>query len=76
MKKLLVLSFLMILFIGSLFAQGEAPVEETNWVLIIIAGVIAVIEIIGRAIPNKNVTGILGLIINLLKQISDYLNNK
>jgi len=77
MKKLLLLSFLMAcLCSGMLFAQGVELAEETNWPLIIIAGIIALAEVALRAFPDKNFTGLIGLIINLLKLGSDYLNNK
>ena len=77
MKRLLLLSLLMIGFVGSLFAQGEVVVEDnTNWALLIITGLVALAEVGLRAFPNKNITGIIGLIINLLKVASDYLNNK
>ncbi|MHA2182224.1 MAG: hypothetical protein ACXAAH_12465 [Promethearchaeota archaeon] len=78
MKKVLFNLFMFALFMFAfvpVFAQVE-PTEPTNWVVIIIGAVIAVIEIIMRAIPNPKTTGIIGLIINLLKQVSDYLNNK
>ena len=76
MKKLILLSFLMIGFVGSLFAEGVEIAEETNWPLIIIAGIIALAEVALRAFPDKKFTGLIGLIINLLKLGSDYLNNK
>ena len=76
MKRLLLLSLLMIGFAGSLFAQGEVVANTINWPLLIIMGLIAVAEVALRAFPDKNFTGLIGLVINLLKQGSDYLNNK
>ena len=55
-------------------AQGDVPGDETNWPVVIIGIVITIIEIVMRTIPNIKVTGIIGLVINLLKSISDYLN--
>jgi len=76
MKRSLLLSFLMIGFAGSLFAQGVGVVDETNWALLIITILIAVAEVVFRAVPDKKFTGPIGLLINLLKVASDYLNNK
>ena len=70
-----VLMFLVFMIALPVMAQGEIPVEDPNWVIIIITAVIAVIEVIGRAIPGK-FNGIIGLIVDLLKYVSDYLNRE
>lgn len=75
MKKLFALWYMNFLFIGALFAQTET-VDEVNWPVIIILIVIAGAEIVLRAIPGAKWTGLLGLVINLLKFLSDWLNNK
>ena len=68
----------MLMFIPLLvFAQGIGESgDETNWAIIIILIIIAGAEIILRAIPGAKWTGLLGLVINLLKFLSDWLNNK
>lgn len=68
--------FLILLLIPFVvFAQTDSG-DETNWVGVIIGALIAVAEIVLRAIPNPKFTGIIGLVINLLKVVSDWLNNK
>ena len=67
--------FLLMMFVSvAAMAQGDVPGDETNWPVVIIGIVITIIEIVMRTIPNTKVTGIIGLVINLLKSISDYLN--
>ncbi|MCH7826990.1 MAG: hypothetical protein IIC75_03280 [Bacteroidetes bacterium] len=70
------LAFMLMFISMSLCAQGGVSVDETNWPVIIILIVIAGAEIILRAIPGAKWTGVLGLVINLLKFLSDWLNNK
>ncbi len=67
--------FMLLIFVSyAAMAQGDVPGDETNWPVVIIGIVITIIEIVMRTIPNQKFTGIIGLVINLLKNISDYLN--
>lgn len=57
-----------------LLAQEVEPAEETNWIVVIIATVIIILEsVVARIIPGKY-DGILGTIVTILKMLSDYLN--
>ena len=57
-----------------LTSTSEEPAEGgADWVLYL-SIIIGVIEVVARLLPNSNVTGLLGLLINLLKEISDFLN--
>ena len=75
MKKLFALWYMNLLFVGALFAQTKT-VDEVNWPVIVILILVAGAEIVMRAIPGAKWTGVLGLVINLLKFLSDWLNNK
>lgn len=56
---------------------GDPPaVDDTNWIVVIIGAVIAVAEIVARSVPKESVKGLIGLVIDILKNVSDYLNNK
>ena len=72
MKKILMFSLLMIVFLP-LLAQVDGTVEKTDWVVIIVTSLLGIIEVVGRWIPSK-FNGITGLVIDLLKGLSDYLN--
>ena len=69
---------LLMLFMAAplfLYAQ-DGGTDETNWAVIVISALVLVAEVVARAIPNPKVTGIIGLVINLLKNVSDYLNRE
>ena len=70
--------FMLMMFVSmSVFAQGVGVEgDETNWAVIVILSLVAIAEIVLRAIPGAKWTGLLGLVINLLKFLSDWLNNK
>lgn len=72
MKNLILLSLLFIAITAQ--AQTTEAADETNWPVLIIGIVITVVEIVARAVPNPKITGLIGLAVNLLKNISDYLN--
>ena len=78
LKNLIVGWAFLMMFILSpiyLFAQ-DGGVDEINWPVWIIGIIVTVAEVVLRTIPNPKITGIIGLVINILKVISDYLNNK
>ena len=76
------LSFWLFLMAVMVVAQdsipgGDTPTgDDTNWVVVIIGAVIAVAEIVMRSVPKESLKGLIGLLIDVLKNISDYLNNK
>lgn len=68
------LVFLMIPLL--VFGQVDVPAEEVPLAVIIIGVIVAGAEVVLRLIPKKSWTGILGLIINVLKMASDWLNRE
>ena len=69
----MLLGMLLLFAAPQLFAQG-VQTGDTNWPVTIIGIIIVVVEIVARSIDNPKVTGVIGLVINVLKNISDYLN--
>ena len=80
MKKflgLLVALFFVAIWAATGQAIEEVPAESTGVDWVVIIGVaVGVIEIVARAIPNPKWTGLIGLLINVLKDVSEWLNNK
>jgi len=72
-QKLMLFGMLLLFAAPQVFAQG-VETSETNWPVVIIGAIIIVVEVIARSIDNPKVTGLVGLAVNLLKNISDYLN--
>jgi len=75
MKKLVFLFIAIPLPLLALAAEDGEGISGWNWTMII-AGAIGLIDLIARIYPNEKLKGILGFVIDVLKRLSDYLNNK
>jgi hypothetical protein len=62
----------------SVFAQDDSPIPPNvgEWLPYIIAIIVAVFDVVARLIPKGSWKGIVGLIIDVLKWVSDTLNRK
>lgn len=75
MKKLLFLILLILVTPALVLAGDGEGISGWNWTMII-AGAIGLIDLLARIYPNEKLKGILGFVIDVLKNLSDYLNNK
>lgn len=72
MKKVLLILFVF----ASMPVMAQAEATEIDWPILVAGIVLAVLEVAGRAIPDPKWNGPIGLLINLVKLVSDYLNRK
>ena len=67
--------FMMALFLPvMLLAQDGEPGEPVDIWVTVIAVLVILQEVVLRIWPNKNYNGLIGIIVNAIKWISDFLN--